>query len=186
MKDLSFSALQQLQFIHDFPCEARFVDSSDSPAWALWTELTDAGYIIECQGYSKCGDDLIENGAGYDITPEGNAYLLEFSKRLECQNVTAIYLNRKEYKLLKKMRNRNNVSVESSAVPALVLAGVVNFKYIENHEDDGPCVEVCNITNTGRRYLDYRHEATVKTWAPIIISVLALISSIALPLILTA
>ena len=111
MDNISFSALLQLQFIHDFPCVSRFVDTSDSPMWAIWQELLDAGYIIECQGYSKCGEELIENGAGYDITPAGNAFLLEFNKKLLEHDVTSIYLDKDEYKLLKTMLKRPDKEV---------------------------------------------------------------------------
>lgn len=186
MKELSFSAIQQLQFIHDFPCVPRITDSSDSPAWALWKELADAGYIVECQAYSQCGDEFIDNGSGYDITPDGNAFLLEFSKKLEGQNVTSIYLNKSEYKLLKKMSKKSDVGIESGLVPSLVMAGVANFKYIEAPDRDGNCMEVCNITNTGKRYLDYHRESSIKAWVPITISALALITSIGFPLLLSA
>ena len=178
MDNISFSALLQLQFIHDFPCVSRFVDTSDSPMWAIWQELLDAGYIIECQGYSKCGEELIENGAGYDITPAGNAFLLEFNKKLLEHDVTSIYLDKDEYKLLKTMLKRPDKEVAGKQLEPLVLAGVADFKYVEKDGSPGGCVAVCNITKTGRRYIQYRSQNAIRTWAPIIISELALIISI--------
>ena len=178
MKELSFSAVQQLQFIHDFPAVGRFVDTSDSPMWEIWKELLDGEYIFECQGYAQCGDELIEAGAGYDITPAGNAYLLEFSKSLERKNVSEIYLNGREYRILKKIRKSDDYEVDSKDIPPLVQAGVVNFRYKEAPERDGGCVPVCNITNTGERYLSFRKEEARKTWVPVIISLLALVVSV--------
>ena len=186
MKDLSFFALRQLQLIHDFPGVSRFADCSDSPAFAIWEELIDAGYAVECQGYTKVGEEYCEGGTGYDITPAGNAYLLEFSKKLEEVNVSSIFINKAEYKTLKKLKRCEEMPVESEMVVPLVLAGVANFRFVESKNGNGGCIEVCSITNTGRRYLEYRRTISIRTWLPIILSTLALISSFIIPLLLTA
>lgn len=178
MDNILFNALLELQFIHDFPCVSRFADVSDSPMLEIWQELLDAGYIVECQGYSKCGEELIENGVGYDITPAGNAVLLEFKKKLSGHDVTSIYLDKDEYKLLKSMLKQPDKEVANKQFEPLVLTGVVDFKFVEKDGSPGGCVAVCNITKTGKRYIQYRCENTIRTWTPIIISGLALVISI--------
>lgn len=177
MDNISFTALRQLQFIHDFPCVPRFVDTSDSPAWAIYEELLDAGYIVECQGYTGHGEERTENGMGYDITPAGNAFLLEFKKKLLQKDITSIYLTKSEYKLLKKMLNSSDKEVINEQLDSLVLAGVADFKYVENDNYPGNCVTVGNITETGKRYIEYRHKTAIRTWVPTIISGLALVIS---------
>lgn len=188
MGELSFNAVQHLQFVHDFPCVARIADSSDSPVWAIWQELVDGGYIFECQGYTECEGELIEAGMGYDITPLGNAYLLEFAKKFEARDVTSIYLNKNELKLLKKLGRsvERELKIEDEVLNPLFLAGVVSFRYEEDKNYIGNCVAVCKITNVGKRYLDYRRETETRTWVPIMISIFALIASIVFPLILAA
>ena len=130
------------------------------------------------QRSGRSGKGLIENGAGYDITPAGNAFLLEFNKKLLEHDVTSIYLDKDEYKLLKTMLKRPDKEVAGKQLEPLVLAGVADFKYVEKDGSPGGCVAVCNITKTGRRYIQYRSQNAIRTWAPIIISGLALIISI--------
>ena len=177
MRELSFNAIQQLQFIHDSPVVARFIDTSDSPMWDILRELLDGGSVSECQGYQLCGDEMIEAGPGYEITPAGNAYLLEFSKNLETKNITEIYLNKREYKMLKKMNKMQDFEVADEDIPPLVQSGVANFRYINRGRGER-CIAVCNITNTGKRYLSYRKEDTKKTWIPVVISLFALLVSV--------
>ena len=181
MEELTFNAIRQLQFIHDFPCVPRFLDCSDSPSIAIWDELESGAYIVPVQGFSGG----VPSGMGYDITPKGNAFLLEFTHKLESKDIESIFLNKAEYKLLKNISKSKDIVVESEKVRTLVLAGVANFRFKEDLKHDGGCVEVCSITNTGKRYISYRKEQFIKTWIPIVISVLAFISSIAFPLILS-
>lgn len=177
MDKISFSAIQQLQLIHDFPRASLFPDMSDSPQWAFLQELLDAGYIIECQGYSKVGEELIENGAGYDVTPAGNAFLLEFYKELSKKEIASIYLDKPERKLLKSMLKGSDKEVTSQQLESLVLSGVASFKYIERDNQYGGCVAVCNITETGKRCIQYQKEAFRRAWIPIIISIISLVIS---------
>jgi len=186
MEELSFAAVQHLQFVHDFPCASLWVDCSDSPEWAIWGELIEKGYIIECQGYTQCGDDLIESGMGHDITPLGNAYLMEFFKKMEGQNISTIFLSGIEKKILKQMKKAGDreIKVPHEILAPLVMAGVASFKYIKNPAGEGS-VAVCQITNTGKRYLQYCEKECVKTWAPIAGSIIvALLGTFIFPLLL--
>ena len=76
------------------------------------------------------------------------------------------------------MLKQPDKEVANKQFEPLVLTGVVDFKFVEKDGSPGGCVAVCNITKTGKRYIQYRRENTIRTWTPIIISGLALVISI--------
>ena len=100
-------------------------------------------------------------------------------------NLSDIYLSREEYKYLKSS-NIKNIKY-SELADDLVNRDLL--KFCEYKRDDGgyviPIKNKCEITQKGKAYLHYYKSSFIESRIPIIISALALIISLIVP-VLTA